>query len=449
MAALDAAGIYLISDLGEPATSINRADPVWDIDLYTRYTSVVDAMAKYDNVIGFFAGNEVTNNVSYTAASAFVKAAVRDTKAYIASKNYRAMGVGYAADDDATVRASVSSYLNCGDPSTSIDFWGYNIYEWCGDSTYQTSGYAARTAEFQNYNVPVFFAEYGCNTQPGGAATREFTEVAALYGTDMAPVFSGGIVYEYFEEVNDYGLVTIAADASVSTLADFNAWSTQIASVSPSSVQASAYTPTNSAQSCPTVDANWQVSPSGLPPTPNESVCNCEVSTLTCVASSSVTDEQIGDLFSQVCGYNSGKPCVGIATNTTTGTYGAFSMCTSPSITSTRLFSHLPSPNLNILLTIPQAPRLKNSPSHSTPTTPNKAPPTPATSPAPPRSSKPPARPRPAPPSSPRRPRPTQAPRPPAPLPRAARRRATRRVFRARVWGWGTGRLGLMLRRRC
>ena len=183
MAMLDTAGIYLVSDLGEPDNSINRADPAWDVTLYTRYTAVVDAMQKYTNVIGFFAGNEVTNNGSYTPASAFVKAAVRDTKAYIASKGYRTMGVGYAADDDASVRAEVSSYLNCGDPSTSIDFWGYNIYEWCGNSNYVQSGYAARTAEFENYNVPVFFAEYGCNTQGGGAAGREFTEVAALYGS--------------------------------------------------------------------------------------------------------------------------------------------------------------------------------------------------------------------------------------------------------------------------
>ena len=108
-------------------------------------------------------------------ASAFVKAAVRDMKAYIASKNYRAMGIGYAADDDATVRLNVANYFNCGDPADGIDFWGYNIYSWCGDSSYVQSGYIDRVAEFANYSVPVFFAEYGCNTQGGGAAGRKFT----------------------------------------------------------------------------------------------------------------------------------------------------------------------------------------------------------------------------------------------------------------------------------
>jgi len=331
MQMLDDAGIYLISDLGEPSNSINRLSPSWDLDLYNRYTSVVDAMQKYDNVIGFFAGNEVTNNVSYTPASAFVKAAVRDTKAYIQSKGYRAMGVGYAADDDASVRANVANYLNCGDPSTSIDFWGYNIYEWCGDSDYVTSGYIDRTNEFRDYNVPVFFAEYGCNTgdNPPGAAGRMFTEVGALYGQQMSEVFSGGIVYEYFEEENDYGLVS-AAPSSVSTLADFNAYSSQIHSISPSIATASAYTPNNTAaQSCPQVASTWQVAPTGLPPTPNADVCNCMMSTLTCTAKSGINDTNIGTLFGEVCGYNSGKACVGINKNTTTGVYGPYSGCNS------------------------------------------------------------------------------------------------------------------------
>jgi hypothetical protein len=325
---LDDAGIYLISDLGEPNTSINRASPAWDLQLYARYTAVVDAMSGYDNVIGFFAGNEVTNNATYSPASAYVKAAVRDTKAYIASKGYRAMGVGYAADDDASVRRYVTNYLNCGDASTSIDFWGYNIYEWCGNSDYITSGYVDRVAEFKDFNVPVFFAEYGCNTQGGGAAGRKFTEVAALYGVNMSDVFSGGIVYEYFEEENDYGLVSAIDDNTVSTVADFGPYSSQIHAVSPSLATAGSYNPTNTAaQACPTVDDTWQVAASGLPPTPDAAVCNCMVSTLTCVVSDDVEDTEIGTLFSQVCGYNDGKPCVGILKNTTTGEFGPYAMC--------------------------------------------------------------------------------------------------------------------------
>lgn len=329
MAALDAAGIYVISDLGEPNLSINSGDPQWNTALYARYTAVVDSLASYSNVIGFFAGNEVISNTSFTASSAFVKAAVRDTKAYITSKNYHSMGVGYAADDNQYVRADVAAYFNCGPTADQIDFWGYNIYEWCGNSNYIQSGYDQRTAEFANYSVPAFFAEYGCNTQGGGAAGREFTEVQALYGVNMSEVFSGGFVYEYFQEENDYGLVTVSG-SSVSTLADFNAWSTQIHSVSPTPINSASYSPTNTAgQACPTLYTNWTAVASPLPPTPNQSVCDCMMASLTCKASSSVDTEQIGTLFGQVCSYNNGQACAGILRNATTGTYGAYSFCNS------------------------------------------------------------------------------------------------------------------------
>ena len=322
------AGIYVISDLAQPSQSIDRANPEWDLDLFSRYTNVVDSLAKYTNVIGFFAGNEVTNNASYTPASAFVKAAVRDTKAYIKSKGYTT-GVGYAADDDAGVRASVAAYFNCGNAADGIDFWGYNIYSWCDPSDYVTSGYQNHTEEFSTYNVPVFFAEYGCNAgAASGAAGRDFSEVPVLYGPDMSKVFSGGIVYEYFQETNDYGLVSVT-DNKVSKLKDFAAFSSQIHAVSPSSVNSAKYTPTNSAmQSCPTVASDWQVAPTGLPPTPDKSVCDCMSSTLTCVAKSNLSGEAIGDLFNYVCS-KSASACREVGKDTSKGQYGAYLGCNS------------------------------------------------------------------------------------------------------------------------
>ena len=142
----------------------------------------------------------------------------------------------------------------------------------------------------------------------------------------MSPVFSGGFVYEYFEEENDYGLVSVSGN-TVSTLADFGAWQTQIAQVSPSAVNSASYNPTNTAgQACPTVNVNWTAASSPLPPTPNQAVCSCMVSSLSCVASTTLNGTLIGQLFSQVCGYP-GSPCAGIARNTSSGTYGAYSMC--------------------------------------------------------------------------------------------------------------------------
>jgi hypothetical protein len=106
--------IYLIQDLSNPSSSIDRSDPEWTTELFAEYAAVVDAMANYTNVLGFFAGNEVSNNVNNTDASAFVKAAVRDMKAYIKTKGYRTIGVGYATNDDASIRTNLAHYFNCG-----------------------------------------------------------------------------------------------------------------------------------------------------------------------------------------------------------------------------------------------------------------------------------------------------------------------------------------------
>lgn len=204
MEMLSDAGIYVISDLSNPQQSIDRGNPQWNVDLFTHFQQVVDSFANYSNVIGFFVGNEVTNNATTTSASAYVKAAIRDMKQYIKDKKYRTMGVGYAADDDQDIRDQIAAYFNCGSTEESVDFFGYNVYEWCGEKTFETSGYNRILEFFQNYSVPVFFAEYGCNL-PNGAAGRIFQETGALYEHNMTAVLSGGIVYEYFEETNDYG----------------------------------------------------------------------------------------------------------------------------------------------------------------------------------------------------------------------------------------------------
>ena len=206
MTMLQDAGIYVLADMSAPGVSINRDDPSWDGSLYARYVNVIDTMQKYSNTLGFFAGNEVANNASNSNSLPFVKAAVRDMKSYIKQKNYRPMGIGYAADDNSDTRVPVRDYVNCGPSEDSIDFFGYNIYSWCGPTSaktnFETSGYADRTQEFSSYNVPAFFAEYGCNTDP----PRVFDETPVLYGKNMTDVWSGGIVFEYFQGVNKFGM---------------------------------------------------------------------------------------------------------------------------------------------------------------------------------------------------------------------------------------------------
>ncbi|KAJ5901410.1 hypothetical protein N7504_007404 [Penicillium tannophilum] len=322
MKLLQEAGIYVISDLSSTSEAIDRSDPEWNVALYNRYTSVIDELAQYNNTIGFFAGNEIANSVATTDGMAYAKAAVRDMKKYIKEMGYRAMGVGYATADVSAIRTDLANYLDCEADDEIVDFYGYNIYSWCGDSTYAESGYKARTEEFANYTVPVFFAEYGCNS----VSPRTFTEVEALYGDNMTPVWSGGIVYMYFQNSNDYGLVSVVDSTSVSTMSDFKYYSSQINSADPSSTSKSAYTPTNTVlMSCPTEDSSaWEAKASPLPPAADESLCTCIYDASACVADSSLTSAKLGKLLGVVCGYTD---CGGIESNGTTGKYGAYSMC--------------------------------------------------------------------------------------------------------------------------
>ncbi|KAI2627070.1 carbohydrate-binding module family 43 protein [Hypomontagnella submonticulosa] len=320
--------IYVIADLGEPGTSIDSNNPEWNVALYTRYTAVVDSLSKYKNVIGFFAGNEVVSAQNQTSAAAFVKAAVRDTKAYIKQMNYRkTLGVGYATADVPS-RNELAHYFAC-EPvdgaSTSIDFWGYNVYSWCGDSNYEKSSYGERVDFFKDYPVPVFFAEYGCvDGVEGDPPNRPFTEVAVLYG-NMTSVFSGGIVYEWFIAENGYGLVDIK-DNTVSPYPDFTSLSSQLAKVTPSSTASSAYKPSNSAPACPTVGGTtWAAVASPLPPAVNPQLCDCEVKNLGCTVDSDNQDAY-ADVFDFICGENQDY-CSGIAHNATSGTYGALGGC--------------------------------------------------------------------------------------------------------------------------
>lgn len=75
---------------------------------------------------------------------------------------------------------------------------------------------------FANVSDNKQYSEYGCNkVQP-----RVFTEVGALYGTEMTAL-SGGLVYEYTQEEQDYGLVVVNANGTISLKTDFDNLQTQ------------------------------------------------------------------------------------------------------------------------------------------------------------------------------------------------------------------------------
>ncbi|VEU19612.1 DEKNAAC100625 [Brettanomyces naardenensis] len=319
MKLLDDAGIYVIADLSSPDESIITTNPSWTLDLYQRYTDVIDEMQQYDNVLGFFAGNEVITNKTNADAAPFIKAAIRDMKGYMSDKGYRGIPVGYSANDDSGTRVNSADYFACGDDDIKADFYGINMYEWCGSSTFETSGYEERTKEFSNLSIPIFFSEYGCNE----VSPRKFTEVATLFSDKMTDVWTGGIVYMYFEEANNYGLVSVDGD-TVSTLDDFNNLKSEMGEIHPTSAkQSDASASGTSSLACPSAGSNWGAA-TNLPPKPSKDVCDCLEDSLKCVVDNDVSSKDYGDLFASVCGL---IDCSDINANGTSGSYGLFSFC--------------------------------------------------------------------------------------------------------------------------
>lgn len=86
------------------------------------------------------------------------------------------------------------------------------------------SGYNVLVQQFGNTSIPVFFSEYGCNK----VEPRTFTNVPVLYGDQMS-VLSGGLVYEYSEDTNNYGLVNITTADEIHLLQDYGFLATQYA----------------------------------------------------------------------------------------------------------------------------------------------------------------------------------------------------------------------------
>jgi hypothetical protein len=274
MTALANAGIYVFLDVDTFSTYILGATPTWTESQFNSYSAVIDTFQKYDNVAGFYVGNEDMNSGPESIAAPYVKAAARDLKAYIAKKGYRKIPIGYSASDIPALRPNLQNYLACGsDPANALDFFSLNAYEWCGDQTFQSSGYVNLQAMAQDYSIPIFFSEVGCNA----VKPRTFGDQAAILGPDMADTWSGAMIYEWIQETNDYGLISYGPPAPTGgsnvvdgytrrgtptpVQPDFNNLNAVWKTLSPTGVSMSAYTPSLSAPACPSYTAgSWLIS---------------------------------------------------------------------------------------------------------------------------------------------------------------------------------------------
>lgn len=244
-------GIYMVIDVNSPLSgqSIDRSDPSgsYTTSYLEHIFSVVEAFKSYPNTLGFFAGNEIINDVPTGGPNPpYIRAVQRDLKNYIRAHADRTIPVGYAAADVAKVLQDTWAYLQCNnsnnnDPDSRSDFFGLNDYSWCGSqSSFTISGYNTLVSTFSNTTIPVFFSEYGCNKPE----PRVFDEVLALYSPQMT-VMSGGLVYQWTQDSSDYGIVQVYDNATVQLLADYDTLMSQYSKVNVTLLESSNSTATS------------------------------------------------------------------------------------------------------------------------------------------------------------------------------------------------------------
>jgi len=246
----------------------------------------MDAFQEFDNTLGFFIGNEVIALANQSNAAPYIKAAARDMKAYRDSKGYRKIPIGYCAADIAELRPMLQNYLACGtNSSETIDIFGLNAYEWCGNADFNTSGYSNLNDQAADYSLPIFFSETGCNKP----APRDFADQAAIFGPLMNDRWSGAIVYEWIEEANSYGLISYGQPLAPTAtgdgveggfsrsgtpspvLPDFTNLQSQWKTLTPAGTPSSAYSPDVTPPACPASTAGgWLVDPNDKLPTLNQ-----------------------------------------------------------------------------------------------------------------------------------------------------------------------------------
>ncbi|EPQ28890.1 uncharacterized protein PFL1_03691 [Pseudozyma flocculosa PF-1] len=329
------AGIYVILELALPLNgSINRAEPTWDVGLLDLYITTIDAFAGYDNLLAVGLANEVVTQSSNANAAPFIKAAARDIKAYLRAQGHDRILTSYASTDGASGldnwRDQLAQFLTCGSDDVSIDLYGLNSYAWCGNSSYDASGYDSLVQEFSNLPVAAYLSEFGC-VQGLDGQPRPWTEVASLLSAPMTDTFSGGIAFSYFPQDYglDYGLVSVSGDSVTLRNPAWDNLKAAYARAAPPATSPSSAAP--SFPACAEASDSFPASPQ-LPPTPNRELCSClsdEAFGCHVVAATENEPTILGSLIGTACGYldEAGSGCNAIIADGEAGTYGNYSFC--------------------------------------------------------------------------------------------------------------------------
>jgi hypothetical protein len=188
------------------------------------------------------------------------------------------------------------------------------------DTSLHLDGYADLT-------IPAYFSEYGCNS----VRPRTWSEVPTLFSLPASTnVWSGGVAFSYFPNSQNYGIITLSANnQTVTTSQEFTNLAAQLRNVTAATTPARSAVSNAAAPACPSGVTGFSAS-TNLPPTPDESVCNClEDRAFPCVNTQTLPTA-VGELIDYGCSL--------IAQDDTTATCddiggnGATGVCQSPFI---------------------------------------------------------------------------------------------------------------------
>ncbi|TYZ58582.1 hypothetical protein PybrP1_003877 [[Pythium] brassicae (nom. inval.)] len=219
MCALRTRGMYALIDLAANcegcAITKDKYPTCYPPSLKDRGEQIILAFAKYDNVLGFSAGNEANHIVTDASTNApCQKKFLRDMRKFVAgcASTMRPIPVGVvAADSD---REENAKYYNCRTDTTdtheNAEWYGLNAYQHCDGTVTDVSkatGFSELVSTFLSYktSIPVMLTEFGCldksfPTVDGYAAQRTWLQAGWLFTKTFRQVFSGGFVFEFSTE---------------------------------------------------------------------------------------------------------------------------------------------------------------------------------------------------------------------------------------------------------
>lgn len=124
---LEEAGIYVLACVTTNGNSLNRMRPneSYTAKLMSGFFKTVDELAKYPNVLGINAADNVVNHDDNESSVSVIAAAVRDLKRYMRLKNkasaQRILPVGYGAATVGERDRRILQFL--ASEKVGIDFW--------------------------------------------------------------------------------------------------------------------------------------------------------------------------------------------------------------------------------------------------------------------------------------------------------------------------------------